>query len=76
MQEIVVNLQECMKSNYKNKSMKLTKSIAYTYTYMQLYTLCADWLYLCGNVNSLGSNLADVSFGEMFVSQIFERNKC
>ena len=57
--------------------MKLTKGIAcYTYTYMQLYTLCAGWLYLFGNDNLLGSNLADVSFGEMFVSQIFERNEC
>ena len=30
-----------------NKLMKLTKGIAcYTYIYMQLYTLCAGWLYL------------------------------
>ena len=73
--EILGNLQKCMKS--KKKLMKLTKGIAcYTYTYMQLYTLCAGWLYLFGNDNLLGSNLADVSFGEMFVSQIFERNKC
>ena len=36
-QEISVNLQQCMKS--KKKLLKLTKG--YTYTYMQLYTLCA-----------------------------------
>ena len=37
-----VSLQKCMKS--KNN---LLKGIAcYTYTYMQLYTLCAGWFYL------------------------------
>ena len=49
--EILGNLQKCMKS--KKKLMKLTKGIAcYTYTYMQLYTLCAGWLYLFGNDSS------------------------
>ena len=75
--EILGNLQKCMKSKKINETDK-RHCMLHLHIHATLYSieLCAGWLYLFGNDNLLGSNLADVSFGEMFVSQIFERNEC